>query len=112
MSGAGLIGRVKRVIEHVREQGAVDPVHPVGGGDQSIETVAHAANPDYVGRHASEVVGPNGYPAGEVVASVADEDGEWSSYIFTNSASGAVETKHTWAERYDGLVFGSGGCEA
>ena len=81
-------------------------------GGQWCVTVAHAANPYYVDRHASEVVRPNGYPTGEVVASVADEDGEWSSYIFTNPTSGAVETKHTRVERYDGLVFGPGGCEA
>ena len=76
--------------------------------DQDDIVLAHAANPDLVGRHASEGVGPNNYPAGEAVAAVADEDGAWFSYTFTNPASGAVETKHSWAVRHDGIVFGSG----
>ncbi len=59
--------------------------------DQDDIVLAHAANPDLVGRHASEGVGPNNYPAGEAVAAVADEDGAWFSYTFVNPASGAVE---------------------
>ena len=76
--------------------------------DQDDMMLAHAANPDLVGRPASEAVGPNSYPAGEAVVAVADEDGEWFSYTFTNPATGAVETKHSWMVAYDGLTFGSG----
>ena len=70
--------------------------------------IAHAANPDFVGRHVSYAVGPNNYPAGEAVAASADEDGEWFSYIFTNPSTGSVEAKHSWMVKYDGLTFGSG----
>ena len=70
--------------------------------------LAHAANPDLVGRPASAAIGPNGYPAGEAVAAVADEDGAWFDYTFPNPATGAAETKHSWMVRYDGLVFGTG----
>ena len=35
--------------------------------DQHNMMLAHAANPDLVGRPASEAVGPNNYPAGEAV---------------------------------------------
>ena len=42
------------------------------------------------------------------MAAVADEDGEWFSYTFTNPSTGAVESKHSWVVRHDGLVFGSG----
>ena len=77
-------------------------------GDQDNVVVAHAANPDLVGRPASEAVGPNNYPAGEAVMAVADEDGEWFSYTFTNPATGAVEAKHSWIVDIDGLTFGSG----
>ena len=63
--------------------------------DEYGNTVNHAANPDYLHRNASETVEPNGYPAGDVVASGADEDGKRASYIFTNPKSGAAETKHT-----------------
>ncbi len=68
---------------------------------------AHA-NPDLVDRPASETVGPHNYPSGEAVVAVADEDGAWFSYTFTNPASGAVEVKHSWMVEYDGLTFGSG----
>ena len=74
--------------------------------------LAHAANPDLVGRSAAEVVGPNGYPAGEAVATVADEDGEWFTYTFANPSTGVVEAKHSWTVEYDGLTFGSGWYEA
>lgn len=77
-------------------------------GDRDDVLVAHAFNPDLAGRHASEVVGPNGYPSGLAVVAVADEDGEWFSYTYTNPATGAVETKHSWMVEHDGFVFGSG----
>ena len=38
--------------------------------------LAHAANPDLVNRSISAAIGPNGYPAGEAVAAVADDDGD------------------------------------
>ncbi len=76
--------------------------------DEDDIGVASAVRPDLVGQHISAAVGPNGYPAGEAVAAVADEDGEWFSYTFPNPATGATETKHSWVVRHDGLVFGSG----
>ena len=76
--------------------------------DQDDIVLAHAANPDLVGRPASAAVGPNNYPAGEAVVAVADEDGEWFSYTFPNPATGAFEYKHSWLVEYDGLTFGSG----
>ena len=39
---------------------------------------------------------------------VGDEDGAWFSYTYTNPASRAVETKHSWMVEHDGLTFGSG----
>ena len=76
--------------------------------DQDDVIIAHAANPDLVGRPASAAIGPNGYPAGEAVVAVADEDGAWFDYTFPNPVTGAAETKHSWIVRYDGLVFGTG----
>ena len=52
--------------------------------DQENMMLAHAANPDLVGRPVSAAVGTNGYPAGEAVAAVADEDGAWFGYTFIN----------------------------
>ncbi|MCE2457669.1 MAG: cache domain-containing protein [Dehalococcoidia bacterium] len=77
-------------------------------GDEEDTLIAHPANPSLVGVPAVEVKGSNAYPSGAAVAAVADQDGEWFSYIFPNPATGGVETKHSWMVRYDGLVFGSG----
>ena len=76
--------------------------------DENDVMLAHAANPALVGQPASKVVGPNDYPTGEAVVGVADEDGEWFSYTYTNPSSGAVEAKHSWMVEVDGLTFGSG----
>ena len=76
--------------------------------DQNDMMLAHAPNPDLVGRPASYAVGPNNFPAGEAVVAVADEDGAWFSYTFTNPNSGTVEAKHSWMVEHDGLTFGSG----
>ena len=64
--------------------------------------------PDLVGKHASEILGPNAYPTGAAVAATADEDGAWFDYTFPNPAAGTVETKHSWIVIHDGLTFGSG----
>ena len=77
-------------------------------GDEDDMMLAHAANPALVGQPFSVAVGPNNYPAGDAVTAVADEDGEWFSYIYTNPATGGVEAKHSWMVEYDGLTFGSG----
>ena len=77
-------------------------------GDEDDTMLAHAANPGLVGQPFSVAVGPNNYPAGDAVAAVGDEDGEWFSYIYTNPATGGVEAKHSWMVEYDGLLFGSG----
>ncbi len=76
--------------------------------DEDKTMVAHAANTDLVGMHASDILGPNGYPSGAAVAAVADEDGEWFAYTFPNPDTGGVETKHSWMVVHDGLTFGSG----
>ena len=79
--------------------------------DQDDIMLTHA-NPALVGLPASQVVGPNNFPTGEAVVAAADEAGAWFSYTFTNPASGAVESKHSWVVEVDGMVFGSGWYEA
>ena len=76
--------------------------------DENDVMQTHAANPGFVGKHASEVDGPNGFPAGEAVVAVADEDGEWFSYSFINPSTSRVDEKHSWMVEVDGLIFGSG----
>ena len=75
--------------------------------DENQTIVAHA-NPDLVGKHISQALGPNSYPTGSAVAASADQDGAWFDYTYANPASGVVETKRSWVVIHDGLTFGSG----
>ena len=76
--------------------------------DENQTIVAHAADPDLVGKHVSQALGPNSYPTGSAVAASADQDGAWFDYTYANPASGVVETKHSWMVIHDGITFGSG----
>ena len=76
--------------------------------DENQTIVAHAPNPDLVGKHISQALGPNSYPTGSAVAASADQDGAWFDYTYANPASGVVETKHSWMVIHDGITFGSG----
>ena len=76
--------------------------------DENQTIVAHAPNPDLVGKHSSQALGPNSYPTGSAVAASADQDGAWFDYTYANPASGVVETKHSWVVTHDGIIFGSG----
>ena len=76
--------------------------------DENQTIVAHAANPDLVGKHVSQARGPNAYPTGSAVAASADQDGAWFDYTYPNPASGVVEVKHSWVVIHDGITFGSG----
>ena len=75
--------------------------------DENQTIIAHA-NPDLVGKHISQALGPNSYPTGSAVAASADQDGAWFDYTYANPASGVVETKHSWMVIHDGITFGSG----
>ncbi len=76
--------------------------------DENESLIAHGANQDLVGVPLSDVRGANDYPSGQIVADDADEDGEWSVYIFFNPTTGRSQTKHSWLVRHDNLIFGSG----
>ena len=76
--------------------------------DENQTIIAHAPNPDLVGKHVSQALGPNSYPTGSAVAASADQDGAWFDYTYPNPASGVVETKHSWVVIHDGITFGSG----
>ena len=76
--------------------------------DEDDVTLAHATVPANVGRSADDIVGPNAFPAGRLVADGATGDGAWVRYTYLNPATGESESKHSWVVRYDGLLFGSG----
>ena len=76
--------------------------------DENQTIIAHAPDPDLMGKHVSQALGPNSYPTGSAVAASADQDGAWFDYTYANPASGVVETKHSWMVIHDGITFGSG----
>ena len=74
--------------------------------DEEGYTISHY-NPEIRGRDPSLRVDATGYFYGDDVLS-ATEDGKWVSYVFKNPATGGLDSKHTWAVKHDGLIFGSG----
>ena len=75
--------------------------------DASGILVAHP-NADLVGVPITDVTGANGYPTGQIVWDDADEDGQWSGYVFSNPATGRSQAKNSWLVKHDGIIFGSG----
>ena len=76
--------------------------------DENDLFVSHPVMSDLIGQDVKAIVGSDGYELGEEIAR-ATEDGHWIHYLWPNPATGGVEEpKHTWAIRYDGLIFGSG----
>ena len=71
--------------------------------------IAHPTLLDLIGQ---PVDGPsgvdiNGFAYGQLFAQT-DEQGQWVSYFFLNPSTGEPSQKHTWLQRYDGVVFASG----
>ena len=58
--------------------------------DENQTIIAHAPDPDLVGKHVSQALGPNSYPTGSAVAASADQDGAWFDYTYANPASGRL----------------------
>lgn len=99
---------LEATVEYYNTQESIDGQWYVFIFDENDMMLAHAANPAFVGLHASAVDGPNAFPAGDAVVAVADEDGAWFSYSFVSPTTGIVEKKHSWMVELDGLTFGSG----
>ena len=99
---------LEETVAYYNTKESVDGQWYVFMSDENQTIVAHAPNPDLVGKHISQALGPNSYPTGSAVAASADQDGAWFDYTYANPASGVVETKHSWVVIHDGLTFGSG----
>ena len=100
--------RLDATVAYYNTKESVDGQWYVFMSDENQTIVAHAPNPDLVGKHISQALGPNSYPTGSAVAASADQDGAWFDYTYANPASGVVETKHSWMVIHDGITFGSG----
>ncbi len=99
---------LEETVAYYNTKESVDGQWYVFMSDENQTVVAHAANPDLVGQHSSQALGPNSYPTGSAVAASADPAGAWFDYTYANPASGVVETKHSWVVIHDGITFGSG----
>ena len=99
---------LEETVAYYNTKESVDGQWYVFMSDENQTIVAHAPNPDLVGKHISQALGPNSYPTGSAVAASADQDGAWFDYTYANPASGVVETKHSWMVIHDGITFGSG----
>ncbi len=86
--------------DHVDGQWYVFIVGPDG------VTISHH-NPQFRGRDPSQRIDATGYFYGDDLLS-ADENGKWVNYVIVNPETGQNQQKHTWAVRYDDLLFGSG----
>ena len=97
-------------IAYYNSRASVDGEWYVFIADENDIVVAHPTVP---GRRGGYLRDPatrtdiTGFFYGPVLAD-ASEQGRWVTYRFLNPAIGQVQTKHTWAIRYDGLLFASG----
>ena len=69
--------------------------------------LAHPIFPHLIGTDIKDVVGSDGQELGKEIAK-ATEDGIWVEYLWPNPVTQREDSKVTWAQRHDGLIFASG----
>ena len=112
---------VKMVVEHYKIHGAQATFDKLNSGwtlDGDIYAgansvvdgtiVAHAANPDLVGKSASGVVNSEGRYVVQEILDTATEAGIWIQYKWINPANGMDEEKRAWLVRIDDYIIGCG----
>ena len=97
---------LEKAVEYYSTTESVDGQWYVFIVDEDGYTIAHH-NANFLGRDPSLRVDANGHFYGDDLLG-ADEDGRWVDYVLLNPESGEEQQKHTWAVRYDGLIFASG----
>ncbi len=95
-------------IDYYNAAASVDGEWYVFIWDSNGVALAHPTVPETVGTSRVHVTDINGYRYGPDILS-APMEGNWVSYVFQNPADGgALQQKHTWSVRHDGLIFSSG----
>ena len=99
----------QEAIRHFGSPESVDGSWYVFLYDENNVRIAHPTRPDLVGKPVDGPTGVdiNGYAYGQQMAQT-DAAGQWVDYVFLNPATGEPASKHTWLQRYDGIVFASG----
>ncbi|MDE2687781.1 MAG: hypothetical protein OXI16_09850 [Chloroflexota bacterium] len=103
-------------LAHYNREESVDGQWYVFIVDEDDKVIGHY-NPHLIGLEVKPPLGidAEGYNFGAPLLE-ATEEGKWVSYVFNNPASGgtgeeqagAIQLKHAWAVRHDGLLFASG----
>ena len=95
--------------QHFSSPGSVDGQWYVFMFDENNIRIAHPTRLDLIGQPVDGPTGVDisGFAYGPQFAQT-DEQGQWVSYFSLNPATGAPSQKHTWLQRYDGVVFASG----
>ena len=77
--------------------------------DENNIRIAHPTVKSLLGKPVDGPTGVdiNGYAYGKDMVKTT-EAGQWVSYVFLNPSTGREEVKHTWLQKHDGLIFGSG----
>lgn len=98
---------LETTIAHYNSPASLDGQWYVFMGDPAtLRNIAHPL-PEFRYTHAREAVDSTGYRFGlDIMAAPAE--GKWYTYEYTNPATGAIEPKRSWAQSYDGLIFGAG----
>lgn len=97
-------------IEFYNSSASVDGEWYVFIADEDDIVLAHPTVPERRGgylRDPATRTDVTGYFYGATLAD-ASTNGRWVTYVFVNPETNELETKHTWAIRHDGLLFGSG----
>ena len=93
-------------IEHYNTQESVDGQWSLTLADENDIVRVAFLSPNIIGTDLKDVgVGPRRQIGAEMAA--ATESGAWVSVIFPNTRSSETLYAHTWAIRYDGLLFTS-----
>ena len=95
--------------QHFSSPESVDGQWYVFMFDENNIRIAHPTRLDLIGQPVDGPTGVDisGFAYGPQFAQT-DEQGQWVSYYFLNPTTGAPSQKHTWLQRYDGVVFASG----
>lgn len=84
-----------------------DPNYPFVVDSDTLELVAHGANPDLVGSISQSVTASDRLTE-EVLEDLQDGYGTWVKYKFINPHTGDEESKITFLYMYDKYIFGAG----
>ena len=74
----------------------------------TLKTVAHGAIPDRVGQIPYSILNTGDRPIGSILVDLEKNGSTWVKYVFTNPSTGTEQSKRTYLQLRDGLVFGSG----